>query len=249
MSNNVTYNVHITNIMGAVIGVARSQPECLSIEDAIKLGLETIETIENMYYEDYGFIITDSRGVIYNRTGKQISGHKWTWWFEGTTGKARIFHDEESAVHEDVKKRLDAHPWLTECAYFVRPVPANTMVYEVTIGNWKKGTRHLIQRDKAAGITKAEKDCWAVEFSDLSVKLFETEVQANRCSKHNDLSYVKPIRLFEYQGYLLGPVKVEAASEDDLKEQTTIDAKHQAITRARGLGLSDEELKAMGVEV
>lgn len=218
--SNVTYGVKFIGYTYMTIG--SSSQRFSSLADAIKYGQDAIENMENYLFE-----VTDSRGVVYDCTGKQISGHKWVWWLKGEPAELYwIPSDVESMQCHAVNLTPPATAPIPEpTSNHAQPVIATLAI--------KAGAYHSTE---AIAIT-------AQALHDDAAHT--TEVLLNLITE-----------LYQVLGALDAPEhvldQVLAAIEDQPLPYETIlpfITKHQAITRARSLGLSDAELKAMGVEV
>jgi hypothetical protein len=58
---------------------------------------------------------------------------------------------------------------------------------------------------------------------------------------------VRDVTLINVNGEWFGPVVVTPATREDTQAQTVIDARREAIARAKAAGLTDDDLRALGV--
>lgn len=250
--SNVMYTVKFARLIGAVKVVEiASEIKHHNLKLAIEYGTEFISGCIYIYNHFNHFEVIDSRGVIYNRTGKQISGHKWVYWLKGEVGipSCKGENTEEEAHKAAVRhiKNLSEvflKNGIYHRSYYVKPfaswvphwIPSDVESLQCQTVNLTPPATAPIPnptsiRNPKYGMLPEPIDP-------------QSEVLLNLLA---ELSQV--LVALDAPDHVLDKVWAAIEGQPLPYESLLLITKHQAITRARSLGLSDEELKAMGVEV
>lgn len=82
------------------------------------------------------------------------------------------------------------------------------------------------------------------------IRICDLEATANRVSRGQGVmgtdAEVRSVTLRKFDGEWYGPINLIRATPDDTLAQTAIDARRDAIARAKAAGLSDDDLRALG---
>lgn len=116
----------------------------------------------------------------------------------------------------------------------------------------KSPEKIVITNRKTAWVAYANTDCTKGRGYDIPIAVCELEVTARRLARGRHVQGsdgpVWPVDLLEINGKWYAPSEafyVKGPTRDDDKEQARLDAKREALEKARAAGLTDADLAAL----
>lgn len=232
-----TYRVGIVHGDGSI---ATRLTDHTSIAQAMEVGASLVDALSFVRGESIDFIITDSRGVVYDSTGKQISKHKWVYFYgdENKFYNGKISGDEFHATRKSaMQAAAQAAMWFLECAdgineypYCLLPVEEDVKFIEPTIDVVRRAEKHIIM-PKNTRITQTPEPAPVYADQDKIKRLVGRALLGGVISA-------------DEAGYLVDIGMLSSVDKDLYLKGT----KARAIIRAKELGLTDSDLMALGVE-
>lgn len=107
-----------------------------------------------------------------------------------------------------------------------------------------------IQKTKEVWVVETNTDCTEGRGYDYPIHVCESEATAIRLSKRRYIqgsnAPVKKSVAVMINGSWLAPVKIESSTVEDDRNQVAINARKEAIIKAKDAGLSDDEIALIG---
>lgn len=107
-----------------------------------------------------------------------------------------------------------------------------------------------IEKSKSVWVVYTNTDCTEGRGYDFPLYVCESEAAAMRLAKRGYIqgsdAPVKECTAFMINGSWLAPVRIEVSTVEDDRNQIVINARKEALRKARDAGLSDDEIALLG---